>query len=154
MCLLNFKQVATSHFEDYICLEAIVFTLRCLLNPFNTHESEGYLFVCPPESFRIGPDSFRWRDPPAYWTLDSSGASWLRAEDARTLGFPIIHIETTIYGFLWDKTVYDELLDPDTEDPASHLGYPLFEVSRDAGILLACSEHNLHDRRLLYSSKV
>jgi hypothetical protein len=90
----------------------------------------------------------------AYWTLDSSGASRLRAEDARTLGFPIIHNETMKYRFSWDKTVYDELFDPDTEDTAKHLGYPLFEVSRDAGTLLACSEHNLHNRRLLYSSKV
>ncbi|KAJ7747870.1 hypothetical protein B0H14DRAFT_445952 [Mycena olivaceomarginata] len=139
---------ATSHFEDYICATGFVFTLRCLPNTYNNQKPTGYLFVCPPEFFRIGQDSLQWPHQPAYWSLDPSGAARLSTEDARTLGFPIIHIETTIYGLSWDDTVYDKLrllhrskgFDPNTQEAARHLGYPLFELCRDAGAPFACGE--------------
>jgi hypothetical protein len=134
----------------------IIFTLRCVPNTSNTHDPEGYLFVCPPENFPAG-DWLRWPDCPAYWTLDSSGASRLSAEDARILGFPIIHIETTMMGLSWDDAVYDKLrlfhqhrgFDPVSEEAARHLRYPLFKLSPNVDTSLACGKHHLH---LLYSS--
>ncbi|KAJ7804402.1 hypothetical protein B0H14DRAFT_1617507 [Mycena olivaceomarginata] len=98
----------TSHSEDYICA-TVEFTLRCFPNTYNNQKPKGYLFVCPSEDFRVGPVSLRWPVCPAYWSFDRSGATRLSTEDARTFGFPMIHIETTMYGFSWNKAVYDEL---------------------------------------------
>jgi hypothetical protein len=128
-----------------VCVDGLAFALRCLPSLFNTHEPEGYLFVCPPEDVRAG-DWLRWPDCPAYWSLNPSGASRLRAEDPRILGF-IIHIETTIYGSSWDETVYDELRLKhrgrgwDT-DRSRDISVMLLKLSTDAKTLLACSEHN------------
>ncbi|KAJ7767565.1 hypothetical protein B0H14DRAFT_2502870 [Mycena olivaceomarginata] len=127
----------TSHSEDYICA-TVEFTLRCFPNTYNNQKPKGYLFVCPSEDFRVGPVSLRWPVCPAYWSFDRSGATRLSTEDARTFGFPMIHIETTMYGFSWNKAVYDELrlshhsrgFNPDTQDTARYLGYLLTHVSR------------------------
>ncbi|KAJ7301240.1 hypothetical protein DFH08DRAFT_907160 [Mycena albidolilacea] len=137
----------TSHLEDYMCATRVIFTLRCVPDPSNTRDPEGFLFICPPEDFRAG-DWLRWPDCPAYWTLDSSGASRLSAEDARILGFPIIHIETTMTGLSWDDAVYDKLrlfhqhraFDPVTEEAARHLRYLLFKLSPNVATALACGE--------------
>ncbi|KAJ7871844.1 hypothetical protein B0H14DRAFT_2723164 [Mycena olivaceomarginata] len=121
-----FTQIhSTSHLEDYVCVTEIAFTLRSLPNTYNTQEPEGYLFVCPPENFRTGRDSFH-------------------THDAQSLGFPIIHIETIAYGSSWDNRVYDGLrrfhrdrgFDPeDTQEAAIHCGYPLYKVlSRPIGL--------------------
>ncbi|KAF7353366.1 hypothetical protein MSAN_01525200 [Mycena sanguinolenta] len=128
-----------SHLEDYVCTCSALFALRCLPNASCTHDPQGYLFVCPPEDLRIGKNSFQWPAHPAYWSLDPSGADCLTPETADALGFPTIHIETSMYGMSWDKTVYDGLrrfhqgkgFDPDSQDIARHLGYPLFELPRE-----------------------
>ena len=114
----------------------IEFRLHCLPNTYNPHEPEGYLFVCRSEDFRTGLDSLQWPDYPAYWSLDPSGAVRLITEDAKILGFPIIHIETRIYGHSWDNSVYDRVsqfhrgrgFDPASQERAIHLGYPLYEL--------------------------
>ncbi|KAJ7804406.1 hypothetical protein B0H14DRAFT_1617560 [Mycena olivaceomarginata] len=138
----------TSHSDDYICATGFEFTLRCFPNTYNNQKPKGYLFVCPSENFRVGPVSLRWPVCPTYWSLDQSGATQLSTEDARTFGFPVIHIETTMYGFSWNKTVYDKLrlfhhgrgFNPDTQDAVRHLGYPLFKLSPDMDTPLACGE--------------
>ncbi|KAJ6464429.1 hypothetical protein C8R45DRAFT_791423, partial [Mycena sanguinolenta] len=74
-----------------------------------------------------------------YWSLDPSGADHLSTEDARILGFPAIHIETGMFGYFWDRSVYEGLrqfhegkgLDPESREGAMQLGYPLYEVLRD-----------------------
>ncbi|KAJ7712078.1 hypothetical protein B0H14DRAFT_690080 [Mycena olivaceomarginata] len=99
-------------------------------------------------TFRVGPDLFRWPDCPAYWSFDSSGATRLSTEDAKNLGFPIIHIETVLQGYSWDSSVYDGLrqfhrgkgFDPDSQEAAIHYGYPLYELSSEAVGPLACVE--------------
>ncbi|KAJ6465873.1 hypothetical protein C8R45DRAFT_910722 [Mycena sanguinolenta] len=129
----------TSHFEDYVFLDMASFILRCLPKPFNTPEPEGYLFVCPPEDFRTGANSFRWPSCPAYWSLDPSGAERLSSEDAKVLGFGTIHIETVLRGGSWDSGVYKGLrdfhqgkrFDPDSQEMAKNLDYPLFELLRE-----------------------
>lgn len=121
-------------------MDAIFFGLKCLPNTYNTLEPEGYLFLCPPEDFRAGHDGFRWPHQPAFWSFDPSGAVRLSAEDAKILGFPIIHTETLIHGRSWDKNVYEGLrrfnrakgLDLDSREAAIHLGYPLYKLSNEA----------------------
>ena len=127
---------------------ALDFCLKCLPNTYNTHEPEGHLFVCPPEDFRTGPHSFQWPDYPAYWSLDPSGAAPLSTEDAKILGFLIIHIETLVYGQSWDNSVYDGLgrfhrgkgFDPESREVAIHLGYLLYELSSDVVGPFACGK--------------
>ncbi|KAJ7814750.1 hypothetical protein B0H14DRAFT_1415805 [Mycena olivaceomarginata] len=143
-----FAQLETaSNFKDYLVVDRIVFILRCLPNTYNTREPEGYLFVCPAEEFRLGPDSFQWPYRPAYWSLNPSGTFPLSTEDANMLGFPIIHIETCIHGDSWGDRVYDELrrfhqgkgLNPESQEGAINLGYPLYKLS-DEEVPLACVE--------------
>ncbi|KAJ7825674.1 hypothetical protein B0H14DRAFT_1284496 [Mycena olivaceomarginata] len=129
----------TAHSEDYVCVTGINFELQLLPNACNTDKPDGYLFVCPSEDFRVGPNLFWWPDCPAYWSLDPSGAARLSTEDAKILGFPIIHIETLLWGSSWDSSVYDGLrqfhrgkgFDPDSQEAAIHYGYPLYELSSE-----------------------
>ncbi|KAJ6464572.1 hypothetical protein C8R45DRAFT_1024428 [Mycena sanguinolenta] len=138
----------TSDLDDYVLLMDVIFNLQCLPNPSNSQVPEGYLFVCPPGAFQTEENSFKWPDCPAYWSLDPSGAVPLSSEDAKTLGFPIIHIETNVGGYSWDGSVYEGIrrfhegkgFNPDSQDVASDLDYPLFELSSEELPPLPCVE--------------
>ncbi|KAF7353210.1 hypothetical protein MSAN_01508700 [Mycena sanguinolenta] len=129
-----------AHVEVYVCVDDVQFILRIA---DIRHIPEGYLFVCPPRDFRtsIEPQVHlcQWPTCPAYWSLDPSGAARLSTEDARDLGFPAIHIETRMFGYSWDRSVYEGLrrfhagkgFNPDSGEVARQLGYPLYEVLRD-----------------------
>ncbi|KAF7334332.1 hypothetical protein MSAN_02378000 [Mycena sanguinolenta] len=125
------------HIENYVCVYQVLFTLRV----GNDHhiDPKGYLFVCPAQDFRIGPENanlYQWPACPAYWSLDPFGAARLSTQDAESLGFPAIHIETIIAGESWYRSVYEGLrrfhegkgFDPDSREVARQLGYPLYEV--------------------------
>ncbi|KAF7353277.1 hypothetical protein MSAN_01515600 [Mycena sanguinolenta] len=90
--------------EDYVCVDEVQFNLQIA---HKRHIPEGYLFVCPSQDFRAGTEhhanSYQWPACPAYWSLDPSGAERLSTQDARNLGFPIIHIETRMFGNSWDS---------------------------------------------------
>ncbi|KAF7353105.1 hypothetical protein MSAN_01497800 [Mycena sanguinolenta] len=128
----------TAHVEDYVCICTIEFTLRIV---DKRDIPDGYLFVCPPKDFCTGSEPhanlYRWPACPAYWSLDPSGADRLSTEDAKNLGFPAIHIETRMLGSSWDCSVYEGLRrfhegkghDPESQEVARQLRYPLFEVS-------------------------
>ncbi|KAF7353275.1 hypothetical protein MSAN_01515400 [Mycena sanguinolenta] len=115
--------------EDYVCISYLQFSLR-IANKH--HIPEGYLFACPPRDFHTSTESnanlYQWPACPAYWSLDPSGADCLRMEDANNLGFPAIHIETVVgKGF-----------NPESQEVARQLGYPLFEVLSDRVLFPAC----------------
>ncbi|KAF7353272.1 MFS general substrate transporter [Mycena sanguinolenta] len=126
--------------EDYVCVDYVQFILRI---PYKPNIPEGYLFVCPPQDFCTNTEphanSYQWPACPAYWSLDPSGAVRLSTEDARILGFPAIHIETIIVGLSWDRSIYGGLRrfhkgkghNPESQEVARQLGYPLFEVLSD-----------------------
>ncbi|KAJ6465884.1 hypothetical protein C8R45DRAFT_910727 [Mycena sanguinolenta] len=138
----------TSHFEDYVFVDMVSFILQCLPNPFNTPEQEGYLFVCPPEHFRTGANSFQWPSCPAYWSLDPFGAARLSPEDAKMLGFAAIHIETIVRGGSWGSDVYKGLrqfhrgrgFDPESQEIAKYLDYPRFELLSEEAASLGYNE--------------
>jgi hypothetical protein len=98
---------------------------------------DGYLFICSSADFQTGRGSFRWPDRPAYWSLDCTGSEPLSAEEASCLGFPSIQLTTRIGVKFWDETVYAGVrkfhaakgFDPDSQDVARELGYPLYELS-------------------------
>ncbi|KAJ7369217.1 hypothetical protein DFH08DRAFT_833359 [Mycena albidolilacea] len=143
----------TSNFKNYVLVDTIEFILQCLPNIYNNREPEGYLFVCPAEEFRLGPDSFQWPYRPVYWSLDPSGTFPLSTEDANMLGFPIIHIQMCIRGCYWDDEVYDGLrrfqqgkgLNPESQEAAINLGYPLHKLADEEWDRSQC---NLKDTAL------
>ncbi|KAF7374295.1 hypothetical protein MSAN_00312700 [Mycena sanguinolenta] len=132
--ILNQLKIVLNH-EDYKYIKEVCFYLeigRPAQNP-----PDGYLFLCSPKDFETGPMSYRWPHRPAYWSLNSSGDDPLSHEDASSLGFPPITLSTSVDGLSWDETVYTGLrkfdeckgFNPESQDIAKKLGYPLYEVS-------------------------
>ncbi|KAJ7478035.1 hypothetical protein B0H11DRAFT_1286316 [Mycena galericulata] len=122
--------------ETYALVESVTFELFVTRPGFDRRS--GYLFVCPPDDFRLpGSSSFRWPDCPAYWSIDPTGAERLTTEAARLLGFPILEFRTRVKLSSWDDTVYTGLrefhesrgFDPDSQDMARHLGHLIYKVS-------------------------
>ncbi|KAJ7256405.1 hypothetical protein C8J57DRAFT_1650900, partial [Mycena rebaudengoi] len=112
----------TSNFEDYVLVRGMEFSPEF---PLTTVDPPvGFLFLCLPGDFQLGPWSFTWPDFPAYWALDSSGAECLNTEEAARLGFPIIQLNRKINAISWDNSVYAGLrqfhqakgFDPDSQD--------------------------------------
>ncbi|KAJ6528969.1 hypothetical protein B0H19DRAFT_899716, partial [Mycena capillaripes] len=71
-----------------------------------------------------------------YWSLDQSGVDCLSAEEAAEFGFPSIQLTAMVLGYSWDDNFYSGVrqfhrakgFDPDSQEVARHLGYPLFQL--------------------------
>ncbi|KAF7374303.1 hypothetical protein MSAN_00313500 [Mycena sanguinolenta] len=132
--ILSQLKIVSNH-EDYKYIEEVWFQLD--IGRPTRKPPDGYLFVCSPKDFETGPMSYRWPHRPAYWSLDSSGDNPLSHEDASSLGFPSIRLLTHVDVLSWDETVYvglhkfDECkgFNPESQDVAKELGYPLYEIS-------------------------
>jgi hypothetical protein len=134
-------------------VDNIYFRIQILVTTQN--EPSGYLFLGPTKDFHTGPSSFTWPDLPAYWSLDQEGHGRLSAEEAIHIGFPSLRLETKLYGDSWPASVYAGLrqfhegkgFDPESQDVARHLGYPLFQISAEVHPLFAHSElaHSLNN---------
>ncbi|KAJ7808379.1 hypothetical protein B0H14DRAFT_2870282 [Mycena olivaceomarginata] len=131
----------------FIIVSNSVIICAVLVNTFNYYLQllgpienlpPGYLFLCPATDFGTDVTAcFKVPTCPAYWSIDPSGAGRLSAEEARTLGFPDIDSWTEVRGTFCDSIVYGGVrqfheakgFDPDSQEVATHFGYPLFEVS-------------------------
>ncbi|KAK6996453.1 hypothetical protein R3P38DRAFT_3628152, partial [Favolaschia claudopus] len=133
-----------SNFRDYVLITECQFRIHLEADDDALWEKlppGGYLFVCPTQDFRGVRTTFKWPECPAYWSLDPSGVERLSMEQASELGFPAIYTETWCRGFAWDDSVYAGLrefhqtkgFDPDSQDVARHLGYPLYQLTSDTG---------------------
>ncbi|KAF7337147.1 hypothetical protein MVEN_02152700 [Mycena venus] len=133
----------TSDLGDYALIGSVEFWLTISASKVDC--PSGFLFLCPENYFQIGPSSFAWPDSPAYWSLDSLGVNRLSTEEATRLGFPTIQPETQIRGCHWDDSVYAGLrqfhqakgFDPDSQDIAKHLEYPLFQLANEVEVPFA-----------------
>ncbi|KAK7027701.1 hypothetical protein R3P38DRAFT_3520695 [Favolaschia claudopus] len=104
--------------------------------PTDWHSLDAFLFLCPPKSFHVGPVSFKCPECVGYWSFDPSGVDRLSEDEALELGFPIIHSSIDCGVDSWSDTVYAGLrqfhqgkgFDPDSQELARHLGYPLYEL--------------------------
>lgn len=147
----------TSKFEDYgvaslrltsvsidllisiVHVQAIQFYI--MVSASKENRLTGFLFLCPGNDLQTDASAFRWPDYPAYWSLDPSGAQCLSTEEATRLGFPSLRLNITVLGFHWDAGVYTGLrqfhrgkgFDPESQDVARHLGYPLCEFTTEGG---------------------
>ncbi|KAJ6473678.1 hypothetical protein C8R45DRAFT_1011528 [Mycena sanguinolenta] len=127
------RQIA-SNYENYVLVGNVHFYIQ--ISAPERNPPAGYLFLCSPTDFETESTSLRWPDRPAYWSLDPSGKSPLSVEAASGLGFPPIGLGTEIDEEFWDETVYSGLrkfdagkgFDPETQDAARYLGFPLLEV--------------------------
>lgn len=67
----------------------------------------GFLFLCPLVNLQAKPPTwFRLPDCVAYWSLHSSGAEALSAEEANHHGFPDIEVRMDLLVRSWDDGVY------------------------------------------------
>ncbi|KAJ7057443.1 hypothetical protein C8F01DRAFT_992050 [Mycena amicta] len=75
-----------------------------------------------------------------FWSLDPLGREQLSWKEAREQGFPkLFIISNNVRTSQWDTSVYQEIhamhiakgFNPDSQDVARHLGYPLFELVSD-----------------------
>ncbi|KAJ7057444.1 hypothetical protein C8F01DRAFT_1372121 [Mycena amicta] len=93
----------------------------------------GYLFYSP-----IGLQLPK-KPSQIFWSFDPLGREQLSWKEARARGFPKLILSNFVEAFQWDASVYEEIramhiakgFDPDTQDVARHLGYPLFELVSD-----------------------
>ncbi|KAK7035613.1 hypothetical protein R3P38DRAFT_601884 [Favolaschia claudopus] len=128
-----------SNAVNYALLNMIMFEVE--LNPqpatpTDWHSSNAFLFLCPPESFHVGPASFKCPECVGYWSFDPLGQDQLSSEQASELGFPAITISIRGEIYNWSDTIYAGLrqfhqgkgFDPDSQDVAPHLGVPLYEL--------------------------
>ncbi|KAJ6474166.1 hypothetical protein C8R45DRAFT_1103163 [Mycena sanguinolenta] len=109
-CILKRLKIV-SNYEDYKFVESVGFLLSISKTTYN-----------PPDGYLI-------------WSLDPSGNNPLSDKEALSLGFPSLALRTTVDVTFWDDSVYvglrkfDECkaFNPESEDLAKELGYPLFE---------------------------
>ncbi|KAJ7697784.1 hypothetical protein B0H16DRAFT_818570 [Mycena metata] len=125
-----------SNYEDYVMVSAVRYWVK-ISEPRDT-TPPCYLFLCPLGHLRPDTHSgtFNWL---AYWSFDPTGFQRLSADEARVGGLPTIEVGKEVDGIWWDSTVYDGIrqfheakgFDPDTQDVAEYLGYPLFKLSSE-----------------------
>ncbi|KAF8157342.1 hypothetical protein K438DRAFT_2026228 [Mycena galopus ATCC 62051] len=102
-----------SNFEQYVYVSNIDFEIK--MSDSTDDRPTGYLFVCPVKDLQVGAS----------------------AAEATRLGFPSIELKICVCERSWDANVYAGLrqfyqakgFDPDSQDVAHHLGYPLYKVS-------------------------
>ncbi|KAJ7745937.1 hypothetical protein DFH07DRAFT_14274 [Mycena maculata] len=135
----------TSSYEDYVLITQINYHLNIVGSKEST--PTGYLFLCSLADLELDvPGQFRLPECPSYWSLDPSGVEHLTMEGAKALGFPIIQVEMRAEGYSWDGSVYVGLhqfhegkgFNPNSQDVARHLGYPLVWLPREPGPPSAC----------------
>ncbi|KAJ7168855.1 hypothetical protein C8R46DRAFT_240798 [Mycena filopes] len=131
-----------SPFTDFVVIYHINFVVSLTEPP---PETQGFLFLCPPDHFQVGPSSVRIPDFPWYWSLDPLGRERLTAVDAAARELPEVRLNARAFGRSWDERVYTGIrkfhkskgFDPDTQDAARSLGQPLYRLSNDVDPLFA-----------------
>ncbi|KAF7375832.1 hypothetical protein MSAN_00473100 [Mycena sanguinolenta] len=132
--ILKQSQIVRNH-DDYVLVDEICFDLQ--ISEPRHHPPDGYLFLCSPNDFYSDRTSLRWPRVPAYWSFDPSGRNRLSIDEASSLGFPAIYLSTDVRLASWDASVYSGLrkfhqakdFDPESQDVARYLGYPLYKLS-------------------------
>ncbi|KAJ6530507.1 hypothetical protein DFH09DRAFT_1184112 [Mycena vulgaris] len=128
----------TSNLKDYMLIEDVYYHFQkgAVSEPIPS----GYLFLCPVADLQSDtPGRFRIPESAAYWSLDPSGLDRMSPEEAQQAGFPAVELKMQARGRRWEDNVYAGLrafhggkgFDPDSQELARQLGYPLFELSSE-----------------------
>ncbi|KAJ7235776.1 hypothetical protein C8J57DRAFT_1377367 [Mycena rebaudengoi] len=161
-CILKRLHI-TSDFENYAIVDKIVYRME-----FNGGDTDGapsgHLFLCPSRDFQAIDGTFQRPAIPAFWALNEDGSELLAPGDAEALGFPAFQMIMHAFAQSWPQSSYDGLrefhrgkgFDPDSQDVARHLGYPLYEMFPDysqgfahVDEMLDCSEPDDEDRMMV-----
>ncbi|KAJ7095581.1 hypothetical protein C8R44DRAFT_860239 [Mycena epipterygia] len=136
-----FSQLATPpKHEYYILIDYIEYQLS--FSGPSENLPQGYLFLCPLEDLQDDVGNFlRNLDCVGYWSLNPAGSQRLSSEEASSLGFPPLNLETYVYSRSWTENFYTALsrfhagkgFDANSQDLARHLGYALYELSCSPG---------------------
>ncbi|KAK6996424.1 hypothetical protein R3P38DRAFT_2799737 [Favolaschia claudopus] len=132
-----FKRLGVkSNFSNYVLPYEIELKICLKHNTRNANRfPKGYLWLRSASYFSRG-HSFKGAKSLAYWSLDPYGIEELSTDDAFKLGFPIICMEKiVVHGRSWDDRVYADIrkihqakgFDPDSQDVARSLGFPLYK---------------------------
>ncbi|KAJ7472568.1 hypothetical protein FB451DRAFT_299281 [Mycena latifolia] len=127
----------TSGLEHYLLVDSVDYHIQ-FRHEKDYQLHEGYLFLCPIADLRTGGRMPRLCNPEcwAYWSLDPSGVDRLSDIEAEALGFPTLTVRMEVGTWSWDNNTYAGLhkfhrgkgFDPDTQDVARHLGFPLYQL--------------------------
>ncbi|KAJ7501839.1 hypothetical protein B0H11DRAFT_689558 [Mycena galericulata] len=118
--------------DEYVFIDELTYRVR--VSKTATTLFPAYLFLCPSEDL----DSIGF----AYWARDRAGMEHLNAEHAQELGLPTLSFSVQAWGQSWDRVLYAALrqfhrgkgFDPDSQDIARSLGYPLYEPIEESGV--------------------
>ncbi|KAF8146349.1 hypothetical protein K438DRAFT_524909 [Mycena galopus ATCC 62051] len=121
----------TDDYEKYGLVNGIDFTLH-----FPPYLPNGYLFLCPLENFQTPEGLFQHADAHAYWSLDPSGTPRLSLAESIKCGFPApqLKLRVSVCSWKWYPSYalrqfhLAKGFDPDSQDVAIHLGYPLYQT--------------------------
>ncbi|KAJ6613602.1 hypothetical protein B0H10DRAFT_218133 [Mycena sp. CBHHK59/15] len=131
----------TEKLHSYVLIDEII----CFIyfgwegkSPAKRFTQDVYLFACPVElcsqmGLRLAPESHQ-----VFWSLDPLGEERLSQADADAMGLPTLEFYAKVMGVGWQAYHYDGLLnfhrskgfDPQSQDVARHMDYPLLEVSQ------------------------
>ncbi|KAJ7509117.1 hypothetical protein B0H11DRAFT_1963909 [Mycena galericulata] len=127
-------------YEEYSVVSSIQYQLTFLSTA--EIDPEVYLFLCPLEDLISEDGDFIERpECPAYWSLDPSGCQRLGPKETSVHGLPTFEWKRRVLVNFWDEHVYAGLsqfhaekgFDPNSQDIARHLEYPLYRLSCDPG---------------------
>ncbi|KAF8137790.1 hypothetical protein K438DRAFT_1738378, partial [Mycena galopus ATCC 62051] len=121
----------TDDYEEYGVVNGIDFILD-----FPQSLPSSYLFLCPVEDFQTSEGLFQSAVAHAYWSPDPSGTPRLSLAESINCGFPTPGLKIRVSVCSWESSFYHGLrrfhlakgLDPDSQDVAIHLGYPLYQT--------------------------
>ncbi|KAJ6530455.1 hypothetical protein DFH09DRAFT_149945 [Mycena vulgaris] len=127
----------TSNLEDYMLIRDVYY--RFEKGAVSEPIPSGYLFLCPVADLRSDTGRFRIPNCAAYWSLDPSGLDRMSRDEEQQAGFPTAELKMQARGRRWEDSDYAGLrrfhagkgFDPDSQEIARHLGYPLFELSSE-----------------------
>ncbi|KAJ7813368.1 hypothetical protein B0H13DRAFT_1665550 [Mycena leptocephala] len=87
-----------------------------------------------------------------YWAFDPAGFDRLTHDVAEDFGLPAVEFSMYLWGRKWDEHDYDMVrdfhiakgFDPDTQDAAIAMGYPLIDIEKMKKLSPRVSFHSSH----------
>ncbi|KAF8137799.1 hypothetical protein K438DRAFT_734480 [Mycena galopus ATCC 62051] len=130
----------TDDYEEYGLVNGIDFTLHFPQSPSN-----GYLFLCPLEDFKTSEGLLQPPEAPSYWSHNPSGTPRLSPTESINCGFPPPGLKIRVSVCSWESSCYLALrrfhiakgFNPDSQDVAIQLGYPLYQICPRRELLFA-----------------
>ncbi len=97
-----------------------------------------------------------------YWAFDPAGLDRLTNEVAEGIGLPTVEFSIGLVGGRWEERDYDMIrdfhvakrFDPDTQDAAIAMGYPLIDIEKMKKFIPGVSFHSSIDTYLLMTVQV